>query len=43
MRTRWKVFGALALLVLVGWVFTVGLGHGGKGSTGTTTLELRTP
>lgn len=41
MSVRWKVLGVLALLVLVGWVFTAGLGHGGSGSSGTTTLELR--
>jgi hypothetical protein len=39
---RWKVVGALALLLLVSWIFTVGLGHGSGGSTGTTTIELRT-
>lgn len=39
-RARWwKVIGAIAVLLLIGWVFTVGLGHGG-GSTGTTTVHL---
>jgi hypothetical protein len=39
--TRWKVIGAVALFLLVGWVLAVGLGHGG-GSTGTTTINLHT-
>ena len=39
--TRWKVVAAIALFVLVGWVSSVWLGHGG-GSTGTTTIELHT-
>jgi hypothetical protein len=36
-----KILTAIAVLVLVGWIFTVGFGHGG-GSTGTTTINLRT-
>jgi len=38
--TRWKVIGALALIVLVAWIFTIGLGHGSGGSPGTTTIRL---
>lgn len=41
-RVRWwKVAGAIAVLLLIGWVLTVGLGHGG-GSTGTNTVRLET-
>jgi hypothetical protein len=42
MRTMWKVVGALALIVLVAWIFTVGFGHGSGGSPGTTTIRLHT-
>jgi hypothetical protein len=36
----WKIVGALALLLLIGWMLTVGFGHGSAGTTGTTTIQL---